>query len=343
MAKHLICPDVSEFQVPLDRTYTRDFVIFRVMFGAHYLDPKFLANAAAAKRLHDEGRIAGALLYVVYTSDPVRAQFEAAWDAIGPRIPRWLTGIMIDVETWRGKSYALAGDHSKRINHLYGLHAHRLDNWNAVIAYGNAGDLHELYPKRDRRCRVIVASYGSSLSYRNIRGAIGQQYSDGQARYRVPRLGGRRLPRRSEPFGHCDHNVFPGIASGRELVRLLRPEQLDPHAAAKAAPKRPRRKPAPKKAAPKKAVAKKVAPKKAAGTHPTATNPMPAKHPVPAVKPVPAKKPAATKRAAKAAVTTKTRNALVSHNGAHTLIIRDDGSVEVRHRIDPHAVSPGEH
>lgn len=222
----LICPDVSEFQVPLDGTFTRDFVIFRVTFGADYLDPHFRANADAAEKLYDDGRIAGALLYVVYTSDPVKEQYDAAWKAIGPRVPDWLTGIMIDVETWRGQSYELSGDHSRRINHLYGLHAHRMGSWQSVIAYGNACDLDELHPDRDRRCRVIVASYGSRLAYRKVRGALGQQYTDGKKRWPVPKIGGVRLPRASAPFGHCDHNVFPGFANGRELVKLLRPGQL---------------------------------------------------------------------------------------------------------------------
>lgn len=228
MDKVLVCPDVSEFQVPLDHTFNRDFVIFRVTFGAHYVDPHFLANANAAKRLFDQGRLAGALLYVVYTSAPVRAQFDLAWKAIGPTVPEWLTGIMIDVETWRGQSYALSGDHSQAINRLYGLHAHRMGGWSSVIAYGNAGDLAELYPARDRRCRVIVANYGPSLAYRKVRGALGQQYTDGQAKWDVPTIGGTPLPRASAPFGRCDHNVFPGFANGAELVKLLRPSQLQP-------------------------------------------------------------------------------------------------------------------
>ena len=182
MPKHLVCPDVSVFQRSLDSTFTRDFVIFRVTFGAHRLDSHFLANASAVKRLHNEGRVAGALLYTVYTSDPVRSQFDAVWKAIGPTIPPWLTGIMIDVESWRGQSYELSGDHSKAINQLYGLHAHSMGSWNSVIAYGNISDLNSLYPHRDRRCRVIVAAYSSTLSYKKVQGAIGQKYSDGTTR-----------------------------------------------------------------------------------------------------------------------------------------------------------------
>ena len=34
----LIVPDVSEFQAPLTTAYTRGAVIFRVTFGAGYVD-----------------------------------------------------------------------------------------------------------------------------------------------------------------------------------------------------------------------------------------------------------------------------------------------------------------
>jgi hypothetical protein len=73
---------------------------------------------------------------------------------------------------------------------------------------------------------VILANYSPTLAYRNARGAIGQQYTDGQLKWGVPRLHGAMLPRASAPFGHCDHNVFPGCATGKDLVRLLRPAQL---------------------------------------------------------------------------------------------------------------------
>lgn len=233
MSKYLICPDVSEFQRSLDDSFNRDFVIFRVTFGAHYLDPRFLANAAAVKRLYQQNRISGVLLYTVFTADPVKEQFDAVWKAIGPSVPPWLTGIMIDVESWPGQSYALAGDHSKAINQLYAMHAHRMGAWSAVLAYGNVSDLAALFPGRDKRCRVIVAAYGSALVYKKVSGAIGQQYSDGRATWDVPKLDGKPLPRESSPFGHCDHNVFPDHPDGKALVQSLRPSQLNRTSVAK--------------------------------------------------------------------------------------------------------------
>ena len=298
MSTMLICPDVSEFQRPLDHTYTRDFAIFRVTFGAHRLDHNFLANASAAKALYQRGQIKGVLLYTVYTAEPVRAQFDGVWKAIGPAIPLWLTGIMIDVESWRGQDYELRGNHSRAINQLYGMHAHRMGSWSSVIAYGNQSDLAHLYPGRDKRCRVIVAGYTSQLVYKKVPGAIGQQYSDGSARWPVPKIHGVALPRASAPFRHCDHNVFPDHPNATSLVKLLRPAQLLKHAAPPA---------------PRKPVAKRP-------LHPVAPRP-PARHA--------AGPPAAP--AAPHAYNPARGNLLVSPNGQYALILQDNGSVEVCH------------
>jgi hypothetical protein len=207
----VICPDVSEFQSPLDSSYARDFVIFRGSFGPSYQDRNFLANANAAASLHAKGTLAGAVIYTVYLPGQVQAQFDFLWRLIGPTPPPWLAGIMIDVEHWGGTSYSISGDHSREINQLYGLHAHRMGSWRSVIAYGNQGDLASIYPGRDPRCRVIVAGYSSRLTYSNVRGAIGQQYTDGSSKYPTP----AGLPRSSAPFGNCDHNVFPATATGQ--------------------------------------------------------------------------------------------------------------------------------
>jgi hypothetical protein len=226
------CPDVSEFQTPLTDDYGRRLLIMRVTFGAHYLDRHFLANAKAAKRLHDRGEIDGVILYVVYLASATPAQqFAAAKKAVGLKPPAWLAGFMIDVETWRGQSYAIRGDHSKPINQLGGLLAGYMRTFNAVLIYGNRGDLAEVCPKRDRRFRVIVASYGSQLVYKQVKGAIGQQYTNGQSKWAAPKIGGKPLPRSSAPFGACDHNVFPGFKTERALVASMRPTAAKPPAA----------------------------------------------------------------------------------------------------------------
>lgn len=229
----LITPDVSEFQVTLDHSYPRDFVILRASFGAGYQDKRFLANAAAAAELYRQGRIAGVILYHVYLPGLVKAQFDFFWSLVGPTVPDWLAGVMIDVETWRGQSYEIRGDHSAEINDLAGRHAHRLGSFDAVLAYGNAGDLAQVYPHRDKRVRVVQASYASRIKL-TVPGAIGQQYTDGSSRWPSP----KGLPTVTKPFGRCDHNVFPAFANGKALRAALRPVP-GKHATPPPAPKPP--------------------------------------------------------------------------------------------------------
>jgi hypothetical protein len=215
----VICPDGSEFQRPLTSAYPRDFAIFRGTFGSGYLDKNFLANAAAVAARYKAGKLAGAVIYTVYLPGMVKQQYDFLWKAIGPTIPPWLAGIMIDVEHWGGTGYAISGDHSSEINALYGLHAHRMGSWNSCIAYGNKNDLATIYPRRDKRCRVIVAGYSSKLTFRSVPGAIGQQYTDGSNRWPHP----AGLPTSTVPWGYCDHNVFPDFANGAQLRLSLRP------------------------------------------------------------------------------------------------------------------------
>lgn len=215
----VICPDGSEFQSKLTTAYPRDFVIFRATFGSGYLDRNFLANAAVASALYKAGRLKGVVLYTVYLPGMVKAQYDFLWKAIGPTIPPWLAGIMIDVEHWGGTNYQINGDHSTEINTLYGLHAQRMGSWNSCIAYGNKNDLATIYPRRDKRCRVIVAGYSSKLTFRDVSGAIGQQYTDGSTRWPIP----AGMTRATTPWGTCDHNVFPDFANGAALRLSLRP------------------------------------------------------------------------------------------------------------------------
>jgi hypothetical protein len=226
------CPDVSEFQTALTGGYGRDFVIFRGSFGANYKDKRFLANANAAAALHASGKLAGAVVYTVFLPGNIRGQFNYLWSLIGPTAPSWLAGIMIDVEHWGGTSYAISGDHSAEINTLYGLHAQKMGSYQSVIAYGNQSDLASIYPKRDPRCRVVVAGYSSRLTFRSVRGSIGQQYTDGSGRWPTP----AGLPTATVPFGRCDHNVFPDFANGAALRLSLRPSVAPPKPASKPTP-----------------------------------------------------------------------------------------------------------
>jgi hypothetical protein len=211
----LVAPDVSEFQVGLNSTYPRDTLIFRCCDGDSYQDAKFLHNSAEVAALHKAGRLHCAVAYQVYRPVSVSAQYAYFWKLMGPVVPPWLTGIMIDAESWGGQ---IRGDHSAALNQLYGMHAHKMGHFSAVLGYGNRGDLATLWPTRDARCKVIVADYSSTIIVSQVRGAIGQQYYGG-----VPNPVPRGLPTSTAPFGNCDHNVFPAFTNGTALANYLRP------------------------------------------------------------------------------------------------------------------------
>lgn len=211
-------PDTSEFQEGNTLAYSGDFWIFRVCFGSSYLDPKFLHNAAIAKELHARGTLAGALLYQVplcRSSD--KAEYDFFWKAIGPTIPPWMAGVMLDYETWTGQPYAIHGNHSAEANRLAGRHAARMGSWNSVIAYANKGDFNEVIPQLDKRVRTILADYTNKIVMNGIPRQIGHQYTNGQT---TPPSG---YVNATVPFGHCDHNAFPAFVNGKALMANLRP------------------------------------------------------------------------------------------------------------------------
>jgi hypothetical protein len=90
---------------------------------------------------------------------------------------------------------------------------------------------------------------GLQLNYSTVKGAIGQQYTDGQAKWGVPTLGGKALPSHVAPFGACDHNVFPGVSNGAQFRALWGRPAYAATPIVKPAPKpvvKPTPKPAPK-------------------------------------------------------------------------------------------------
>lgn len=220
----LVCPDVSEHNPVLTTAFHGDFLIVRVTFGAGWRDLNFLQNANAIAKLYGK-TLKGVILYHVYTSDDVTAQYKALWAAVGPKVPDWLCGIMIDVERWAGTTYALNGDHSAQINRLAGMHAAKMGSWDSVILYGNRYDYAELAPRKDRRLRCIVAGYTDNIDLSVVGNAFGQQYTDGSTRWPVPRKQGKALRRATLPFGAVDHNVFPGIRDGAAMAAFLRPDK----------------------------------------------------------------------------------------------------------------------
>jgi hypothetical protein len=247
---YAIAVDHSSWNPALDHTYNRGFNIMRATQGTYYKDPKWAVNAEQAHDLYWAGEIVGAIAYHVYTNEDPAAQFRALWAQIGSwrnygpnRVPEWLLGIMHDVETWRGTSYALAGNHSSKINKLIGLNAAKMKSWNACPWYGNQPDLAELYPTRDARTWGVVAAYTSSIVISKVKGARAQQYTDGQLKWPVPVVNGKPLPRSSPPFGRADHNYFPNFTPAK-LRAFMRPDL--PVARQPKPPPKPKPTPAPK-------------------------------------------------------------------------------------------------
>jgi hypothetical protein len=229
MAAYQVAADWSYFQRVLSAAYKRRVGIFRCTFSPDFPDPNFLANANQAHLLYSQGHADGFILYTVFLPQYTPAQqYDAFWRQVGPKVPDWMLGVMGDVESWRGQPYQINGNHSAAFNNLMGRHAHQMGSWNAVPWYGNAGDLAEIIPQRDPRMWGILAAYTGKLQFKAVKGARGQQYTNGQIT--GPRVGLTRLPTASAPFGNIDHNYLD-FKSGAALRAFMRPATKPPVAA----------------------------------------------------------------------------------------------------------------
>lgn len=194
--------DTSEFQGSVyTDAYGHRWASFRCMDGPGYVDHKFAANLDWCVAAYLAGRIEGYYVYFVYRTQGAATLFNAWAAQLGAKIPPGCV-LCPDVESWGG---SISGDHSADLNTLYGMLAGYAGSFNRVIGYGNEGDLNGIWPARDQRCRVLVASYGDQWTYKRVSGAFGQQYTDGQAKYGYP----AGWPITSDPFGACDHNGTP--------------------------------------------------------------------------------------------------------------------------------------
>jgi hypothetical protein len=156
------------------------------------MDPQCASNAAWSAAAVTAGRMIGWTAYVVY-----RPGANAA--ALGHAASLPPGGhVMIDVESWRDPQTgipAISGDHSAEINALVAALS-AAGYQGRVWAYGNQGDLGEIYPARGD-LPVVVASYGDVKPA--VPHMVGWQYTNGAIQ------SGTR-PVQSSPFGLCDHN-----------------------------------------------------------------------------------------------------------------------------------------
>jgi hypothetical protein len=215
--------DASEHNAAMTAAFKGEAIILRAGFGDYWQDKNFLDNTGQVAVDWSRGELpGGAVLYLPFISPGTAKSHDAyLWDKlIGPRVPDWLTGIMVDEERWPGAPYAQSGDHSSQLNQFYGMQAHRFGSWRSCKGYFNLGDGAALWPHRDPRCEYILADYTDKIVVGNYPGCVGQQYTDGSMNNPVPRVKGRLLPRADAPFGACDHSVFPTVNNAAQFRAL---------------------------------------------------------------------------------------------------------------------------
>ena len=182
--------DVSEWQTGLNDSYPYRIVCIRSNDGT-YRDQKWANNYAWCKRAADDGRLDCFIVYMVY-----RTNWQQTLDTFKTQVgsPHAKMVAMVDVESWGGQ---IVGNQSTGINSLVDGLAAFLGSRERVIAYGNQGDLNNLWPSKPN-IRLIVAGYSANKP--NYSNQIGWQYTDGTG------YGPSGWPQGCAPFGSCDMN-----------------------------------------------------------------------------------------------------------------------------------------
>jgi hypothetical protein len=208
--------DVSEFQRPVDNSYTAAgyrFISFRSNDGTHQ-DANFLANYQWACAAADAGWITGFIVYFYWrTGDTGLNTHMAMVNAAGGPHPKMAT--MIDLESGGNPN----SDQSQDLDYEYNTLATWLGNPARVTAYANSGDYWRMWPNPPAGLRWVGAGYPQSP---NLPNQIAHQYTDGAAN-----AGG--LPMGAPPFGNCDMNSADNmtpedLAAALGLGALLIPD-----------------------------------------------------------------------------------------------------------------------
>lgn len=191
--------DVSEFQVPVDDSYTAAgyrTLCIRSSDGT-YQDHHFAQNYQWCVRAVEDGRMVFFLVYA-YWRPNWQATAQTLIDMVkaqgGPH-PRM--SVMLDLESGGNPG----GDQSDPVNRCYWEWANWLGDPARVIGYGNSADLTSMWRTRPSGLGLVVAGYGRKP---NLSGQISHQYTDGQGY-------GGGLPEGAPPFGHCDMNSADGL------------------------------------------------------------------------------------------------------------------------------------
>lgn len=193
-------PDVSTFQAPVDNSFDREWLIFRVCFNGS-IDTHAQHNLAWCVQARTAGKIKGFTGYVVPLPGG-NAAVLASLDELG--FPHDAP-VMIDAEKWNGQPYQINGDHSAQFNDLADALRERQGGRDDLVwAYGNRGPDLEVWPHKAPWLGWVVASYTSADTLTDPpANLIGWQYTDGEPAYDNP-----HRPHSSAPFGRCDHNAL---------------------------------------------------------------------------------------------------------------------------------------
>lgn len=213
----VIYPDVSEFQNPVDDSFTGQFIVIRSNDGT-YQDHKFAQNYQWCVNATNSGKIVGFGVY---------AYWRTNWQATGQTMidmvnaqggPHPKMAAMIDLESGGNPG----GDQSDGVNKMYWQLAQWLGNPLRVFGYANSGDFFSMWQTRPSGLRVVGAGYGSNP---NLPGQIAHQYTDGT--YGA----GQGLPMGAAPFGNCDMNSADGLDANTLAQALgLAPSAPPPNA-----------------------------------------------------------------------------------------------------------------
>lgn len=208
--------DVSEFQPPVDDTYTTasyqdagqswpyEWISIRSNDGDH-VDNNFAVNYAWCSRAANQGRIQGFTVYYYWRpgTDAVNNHMSLVVAAGGPH-PQMTS--MMDVESGGNPN----SDVSAQLNSDYFTLGQWLGNQARVIGYANTNDFNTLWPTRPPGLRIVAAGYGSNP---NLPGQIAHQYTDGNGY-------GGGLPEGVTPFGNCDMNSADGLSPSQFAAAL---------------------------------------------------------------------------------------------------------------------------
>lgn len=193
--------DVSEFQVPVNNSYTD--AGYRVLSirsnDGTYRDHHFGANYPWCVQAINDGRLNFFMVYAYWRTNwagTAQTMMDMVNSAGGPH-PKMVA--MIDVESGGNPG----GDQSDGINRMYWQLANWLGSPARVIGYANRSDFNSMWPTRPIGLRMIGAGYGANP---NLAGQVAHQYTDGQGY-------GGGLPEGAPPFGNCDMNSADGLSA----------------------------------------------------------------------------------------------------------------------------------